>query len=630
MKSTFRSTDRSISAFWSLSLILLLTGWMGQSASISLAADAVKTDPRYAFRTDFANPNLDWYELKPAEFPPHHSDRRIGGELVSADFIHRRGQFRMTKTGELVDFTMPPYGSVNYLLSDAELRDIPLGTFFLFFLNRAPNDPKDSFTRLATMQDQFTMDAGHGFSYRLDEIRLQEGKLLTTKQSPAKNQLDLGKKELFVTDHTRVWRGDKEAKLSDLAVGDQLLYNFTGKTAENPGHCLDIWVGADTQRSATERQRKNHAAFVKFRGLPGWIDGVDGNKLTVTLFTGDPATFKQTYIGDFAVGRDLRVCVANDELRTWNPGVDGERSKLLEIKNGPVDCYGTSGVRMTFSVANMLEGFRKGRVVRIFGPGWPTKDPFYGEGLMNYGFSNLKDSELLELTPKEYPAQYPFRTDYGNENLAWFKPRAGEVPPRFSEHLVLGELTKVNADDRSGQFRADGAGAVVDFTLIDQGPAVAVKYLNVDATLADLPLGTRCRFNMFQDDAGAFTRASLVTDEFSHLSQIAVMYRIEELKLEEGRIYAAVQIPEVKDYNGDMQRPPDIGRVELRINADTRVWKGSRQVKLSDLAVGDALVVNVTGEEPAVPSSCTDIWDGEETCKLAIEQQRIRHRPAKK
>ncbi|HZK82172.1 MAG TPA: hypothetical protein VFC46_13915 [Humisphaera sp.] len=630
-----KSDSRRFSCFhrgcWPLvAALTLIIGVISYNSAFG--ADAPKTDPRYPFRTDFANADLPWYELKPGEFPPHHSDRRIGGELVSADFIHRRGQFRTTKTGELIDFTMPPYGSVNYLLSDAELRDVPLGTFFLFFLNRAPGDPKDTFTRLATMQDQFTMDCGHGFSYRLDEIKLKEGKLLTTKQSPAKKQLDLGKKELFVTEHTRVWKGDKQVKLTDLAVGDDLLYNFTGKSAQNPGHCTDIWIGADTHKMVTERQRKDHAAFVKFRGLPAWIDSVDGNKLTVTLFTGDPGAFKQTYMGDFVVGKgDMRVCVANDELRTWNPPVDGERSKLLEIKNGPVDAYGTSGVRMSFTVRYMLEGFRKGRIVRIFAAGWPAKDPFYGEGLMNYGYSNLKTAELVELTPKEYPAQFPFRTDYGNPTLPWFKPIAGQVPPRFSDHLVYGDLMKVGADKRSGQFRTDKTGERVDFTLLDQGRGViSVKYVNAEASLSDVPLGTRCRFHLYQDEKGNFTVASLVTDEFSYLSENAITYRIEEMKLDEGRIYAARQIPEVKDYNGDMQRPPDIGRVELLVNADTRVWKGGQRVKLSDLAIGDALLVNLTGEQTGAPSHCTDVWSGAEAFKFAADRQQKKHAPAKK
>ncbi len=91
---------------------------------------------------------------------------------MSVDFIHRTGQFRATQTGELVDFTMPPYGAVNYLNAEADLRDVPLGTFFLFFLNQ---DAHGGFTRLAAMLDQYTIDAGHRFTYRLDEIQLGEG-----------------------------------------------------------------------------------------------------------------------------------------------------------------------------------------------------------------------------------------------------------------------------------------------------------------------------------------------------------------------------------------------------------------------------------------------------------------------
>src|SRR5438309_1369281 len=108
-------------------LVILWSFVIGHS---SFAADdaASKTDPRYPFRTDFTNAHLPWYQPKPLEFPPHHSDHRVSGELVSADFIHRTGQFRMSKTGELLDFTMPAYGAINYLNAEADLRDVPLGT----------------------------------------------------------------------------------------------------------------------------------------------------------------------------------------------------------------------------------------------------------------------------------------------------------------------------------------------------------------------------------------------------------------------------------------------------------------------------------------------------------------------
>jgi hypothetical protein len=534
---------------------------------------------------------------------------------VSVDFIRRLGQFHASKTGELVDFSMPPYGTVSYLNSEADLRDVPLETFFLFFLNQ---DKQGGFTRLATMQDQFTMDASHSFTYRLDEAKLADGKLLVTKQSLPKNQPDLGKQELAVKDATRVWKGDQQIKLADLKAGDELLFNITGRTADSRGWCADIWVGADTHKLATENQRKKFVEFTKKRGVAGWIDKTEGNKITLTFFSGDAKAFKQVWAPEFVVGKDVRVCVANDELRTWNPPVDGERGAIQEVKNVPKDGYGSSGVQIVTTVNNMLEGFRKGRVVRVFGPGWKAQDQFYGESLMGYGFGRMLNSELVENPPKEYPLQFPFRTDYSNEQLPWFTLKAGEAPPPFAEHLIHGELLKADAASGTGQFRTDRTGETVDFTLIPEG---GVKYLNAKAALADIPLGTRCRFGMFQDEKGAFTRASLVSDEYSYLGSNAITYRVDALKLDEGKLLVARQLPEVKNYNGDMERPPDIGRSVLRISDETRVWKGDQQVKLGDLAVGDVVLVNLSGEQTGSPSRCTDIWVGADTHKLVTEQQ---------
>ena len=589
-----------------------------------LAEDAAKTDARYPFRTDFANAHLPWYAPKPLEFPPHHSDRRISGELVGADFIHRTGQFRMSKTGELVDFTMPPYGSVIHLNAEAELRDVPMGTFFLFFLNQ---DARGNFTRLATMQDQFSMDAGHGFTYRLDEVKLGEGKLLTTQHSIPKKLEDLGKKEWIVTKETRVWRGEQQGKLDDLKVGDELLFNITGKTATSPGVCTDVWIGTETHTLATETQRKKFVEFTKRRGLPGWVDRTEENRITVTLFSGDPKNFAKTWMSDFAAGKDGAICVANDELRTWNPGTDKEKTTLISVQKLPMDSYGCSGVRLVLEVKYMLEGFRRGRCVRVFGTGWPVKEIYYGESLMGYGYARLQTDELKENVAKHYPAQFPFRTDYGNEGLPWFYLKAGEVPPPFSEHLVFGELVKADAENHAGQFRTDRTGELVDFTIIPEG---AVKYLNAPATLADIPPGTRCRFHLYQDEKGAFTKASLVSDEFSYLAANVLTWRVEALKLSEGKLHVARQIPETKNYNGDMERIPDIGRAELLVTADTRVWKNGTQAKPDELAVGDALLVNLTGELPGRPAHCTDIWAGAETHKNVTEEQVKKGKTGKK
>jgi len=506
----------------------------------------------------------------------------------------------MSKTGELMDFTIPPYGAINYLNAEADLRDVPLGTFFLFFLNQ---DKDGNFTRLATMQDQFTMDAGRSFSYRLDEVKLADGKLLTTKHSTAKKLNDLGKQELFVTKETRVWKDDKQVKLEDLRPGDELLYNLTGKTANQPGRCTDIWIGANTHQLATEAQRKSFEEFTKARGIPGWIEKSEGNTLTVTFFSGDTKSFKKSLATEFVVGKGVKVCIANDELRTWNPPVDGEGASILETMSVPMDGYGCSGLRAVIKVSNMLEGFRKGRVVRVFGPGWKVQDQFYGESLMGYGYGRMLNLELTENVAKEYPEQFPFRTDYSNAHLPWYQVKPEKKPPPFSEHVVSGELIK--RDAAGGQFRIERTDEVVDFTLL---PDAVVMHLNAKAKLTDIPPGMRCRFDMYQDEKGKFTRALRVLDDYSHDANNHVTYRIDALRLDEGKLEVAWQIPEVKNYNGDMEQPKDIGRTLWYVAPETLVWKDKQPLKLSDLKVGDKLLANFTAERAGTPSRALELW----------------------
>src|SRR5436190_10918624 len=96
------------------------------------------------------------YRLQPGEFPPLHSEQRVNGELVEADFIHRTGQFRKDGTGELVDFTLTPYAAVRYRNAEADLRDIPLGTRCEFFLYK---DEQGTFSIAAALRGENEADA---------------------------------------------------------------------------------------------------------------------------------------------------------------------------------------------------------------------------------------------------------------------------------------------------------------------------------------------------------------------------------------------------------------------------------------------------------------------------------------
>jgi hypothetical protein len=153
----------------------------------------------------------------------------------------------------------------------------------------------------------------------------------------------------------------------------------------------------------------------------------------------------------------------------------------------------------------------------------------------------------------------------------------------------------------------------------------SVRYHDADASLADIPPGTRCRFLLYQDAKGEFTQASLITDDFSWLAFNQITYRIESLDLANGVFEAARQIPPPFNYNGDKTPVPDLGHAILHVDADTHVWKAGQPAKLSDLAVGDALTINFTGESADTAFRCREIHVGPESQALATEAQAQKH-----
>lgn len=441
-------------------------------------------------------------------FPKLADAKRIPGELVSADFVHRSGQFR-TEKGELIDFAMPPYAIMKYRGTESDLRDVPLGS-------------------------------------KMDFLMLPDGKLLTTED----------------------------------------------KQAPDP------------------EQQKKFREFTEKRGVAGWITKTEAKTVTVTLFSGDPAFYESAYAELLAKGKTTKTCVANDELRTWNPGVDGETGSILDVQRLPTDRFGTSGFQITVSVSNMLEGFRRGRVVRIFLQGWKVQDQFYGESLMGYGYGRMLNQELVENVAKEYPEQFPFRTDYSNLQLPWYQLNDDVKAPPFSEHLSCGELALTDAKAGTGQFLTAKTGEPVNFTLVQKH---TLKHIGQDAQFADLPLGQRYRFHCYQDTKGQFTRVTFISDEFSHQATNQCTARIASVHSD--KLHLAWMLPLVKDYNGDMQRPKPFGHSIVRISEATKVLKGDQALKPTDLKIGDEIRFNLTAEMPGKPSQATEIWTVESPAK---------------
>lgn len=370
-----------------------------------------------------------------------------------------------------------------------------------------------------------------------------------------------------------------------------------------------------------EQQRQRHDAFLRVRGLAAVIDRVEGKRLIVDLL-GDPASLRGLCQREgidparwAADRRNVHTVVANEELRTYNPHVDGQRSTVVGYESTPTDAYGRSGIRWVIEPSLMLEGFRKGRYVRLFAhPGWPVADMPFGETLY---------SEAPGVKPAlEEPLHYPYRTDFANGHLPWYRPKPGAFPPLNSHHLVAGELLSADPDGRSGRFRADKIGSIVDFTLPPYG---GVMYAGAEADLRDVPTGTRCLFSLHQDDGGTFTRATAIVDEATEMARAECSYRLDRVALGEGKILVARRHDRVKDDKEALIQPPDFGRSELAVDASTRVWKGGGRVGLDALVDGDSLLIDRSGQTATSRGVCVDIWAGTEASQLAAQRQQDRH-----
>ncbi len=415
-----------------------------------------------------------------------------------------------------------------------------------------------------------------------------------------------------------------EVDLRDVPLGTPLIFclyqdpkgAFTQVAAieEKPG-------GGDAPPEKTEPLRKGHIAFLKMRGLPAWIEQVEGKKLTVTLF-GDPASLEAMLKDEGIVPaqwasehRRIGAAVANNDLRTYNPPVDQIGSDVLSFERVPTDRFGCSGLRWTIQPSLLLEGYRKGHVVRLFAhPSWKIDDMPFGERLYN---------ETPGSQPEEEdPNQYSYRTDFGNESLPWYQLKPGEFPPYRSQHVVSGELLTSDSAHRSGTFRTDVTGEVVTFTM----PSLAtIMHVNAEAELDDLSVGTRYSFFLYPDEKGAFTRAAVIADDFTRLADRTISFRVTGIHLKEGNLSLAKQLDPLKDDKDHLVTPPDLGQGEFTVDEKTRVWKGDKQAALGDIAIGDQLQLALSGATPTSRGHCTDVWMGPETIKHATESQRARH-----
>jgi hypothetical protein len=104
------------------------------------------------------------------------------------------------------------------------------------------------------------------------------------------------------------------------------------------------------------------------RWLPGWIDHVEhfdygGAIITITLFGG----MDRSLYEDMKATRETGYWVAAAEktLRTWFHRADRKVGRVLDWKEVDNPPLGSSGIQLRLKFAEVLEGYRPGRCVRL-------------------------------------------------------------------------------------------------------------------------------------------------------------------------------------------------------------------------------------------------------------------------
>lgn len=352
------------------------------------------------------------FRPSPEAFPPIEEAKAYRGELVFVDHVNRRGSLRLHvddhyHEGHLHHFAMLPYGEIYYHGAPAELRDIPIGTVLYgrFYL---PPDPKTSAVpnvngnnvtaprenHAILLEDGPSLCLREGKAWKLKEVNLRgsEGELVASL-----DRIDggdgLGGEHKFTIDgSTRVWRGRELLGIDDL-VSDgtwpangqkslegqpvQLALGWHERYLYQQFHVSDIWLDETAMTVASERQRGRHIRHIRTRWMPARVEDIEYGKfghatVTATLFGG----MDDSLYADFKPGVGGKMAAAENTLRTWWPDHDGMDGKIISVEKVDQEpTLGSSGIRITFQVPLILEGFRPGRVVRIRPQNWPNVKP---------------------------------------------------------------------------------------------------------------------------------------------------------------------------------------------------------------------------------------------------------------
>lgn len=357
-------------------LVMVFLAWINAPAIADEKADALRNQVP-----------------KPGVFPPEGAGIHLDGDLVVSDPINRRGAIRKGGNTSRHYFAMLPYGMVRYHGAPADVRDIPPGTHmhgrFLLPMKgeeetiplseeQLKRRPKARNNHAILLEDDVSFYSRQGRSWKILGLEQGGGPAPRLKLSvePVGPDIEGGinKPALFdIDDSTRIWKDRQLVGRDQVAPGQQIQVNLTWGPFDSLA-TTDIWLDDASLAAFREVQRQRHLRLIRSRFLPGWVDAVKngdtgGGEVTVTFFGGmDPSLYSD--IREMKGGkRTTKICNAETTLRTWGYHQEyASHGNILDWKEAKNPPPGSSGFQVRFKVAQMLDGFRPGRIVRAKGP----------------------------------------------------------------------------------------------------------------------------------------------------------------------------------------------------------------------------------------------------------------------
>jgi len=359
--------------------------------------------------------------LKPGVFPTAGTGTYLSGELVVIDPINRRGGLRIDgdaggryHDGPLHYFALLPYGMAWYNGAPAELRDIPIGTHLHGEFYPPPVGEEQTIPPLPaeqqrhqipqnhalSLEDDFSYYQRRGQAWKIVAIDTRKGKLDVT---PVGDLVRAGirEKATFDIDHvTRIWKQRQLVDLDQLAPDQVIQLNLAWAQGARDQEftVADLWLDEPSRTFATEVQRRRHVRYQRQRWVPGWIEHIEhfdygGAEITITLFGGMDRSLYDDMKATQETG--FWVATAENTLRTWFHRGDRKVGKVLEWNESANPPPGSSGIQLKLKFAEVLEGYRPGRCVRLKCERWAFVTMPPEERVKS--LDDLKRSKVLQL-----------------------------------------------------------------------------------------------------------------------------------------------------------------------------------------------------------------------------------------